>query len=92
MKNSSPLMPLSRLRCGCKGKVCILPENQTVRAALMRLGLVCGTSVEAVFKAPGGDPGAYYFRNTLIALRNDVTSSIQVCSTEPEGDSIDKCL
>ena len=90
MKKTIPLTPLSCLACGCRGKVCLLPEDNAARAALMRLGLVCGTSVESVFKAPGGDPGAYYFRNTLIALRNDVTSSIQVCPIEPEGDHFEK--
>ena len=85
-------IPLSDLPCGCVGIVAGMPQDSNTASGIMRLGLVRGTAVEAVIKAPGGNTAAYYFRNTLIALRNDVTSSIQVCSTEPEGDSIDKCL
>lgn len=44
----------------------------------MDLGLVENTVVEALRKSPSGDPTAYQFRGTVIALRSEEASNIFV--------------
>ena len=67
--NSNPIFRLSELPCGCTAVVRSLPDNADKKTGLMRFGLICGTDIEAAFKAPCGDPCAYYFRGTLMAVR-----------------------
>ena len=44
------------------------------------MGLVEGTDVECVFRSPAGDPTAYQFRGTLIALRREDASQVLIRS------------
>ena len=60
---------LDRLPVGGSGIVLSLPENPELRRRLTALGLIPGTEIFAVNKSPFGDPRAYFFRSTLIALR-----------------------
>ena len=53
---------------------------------LLDLGLTEGTRVCAVLTAPGGDPRAYLWRGTLIALRNRDARAVSV-RPEAEGDA-----
>jgi len=52
---------------------------------LLDLGLTEGTRVCAVLAAPGGDPRAYLWRGTLIALRNRDARAVSV-RLAAEGD------
>ena len=45
---------------------------------LFDLGLTEGTHICAVLAAPGGDPRAYLWRGTLIALRNRDARAVSV--------------
>ena len=61
------------------GKKCIVKEllsNGIERRRMLDLGLIQGTSVEALQKSPSGDPIAYLVRGAVIALRNDDSSKI----------------
>ncbi len=82
-------IPLSDLPCGCVGIVAGMPQDSNTASGIMRLGLVRGTAVEAVIKAPGGNTAAYYFRNTLIALRRNTADYILVCPVMPECDELE---
>ena len=62
-------LPLSALHKGQWGRVERLPEDAAMAGRLRDLGLIEGTRVSCAFHAPGGDPGAYLFRGTLIAIR-----------------------
>ena len=47
-----------------------------MRRRLLDIGLIPGTMVECVQKSPLGDPAAYSFRGTVIALRQEDASNI----------------
>lgn len=48
------------------------------RRRLLDLGLVNGTPVTCLFKAPSGNPAAYLIRGTVIALRSSDADEIIV--------------
>ena len=45
---------------------------------MLDLGLVKGTTVEAVQKSPSGDPIAYFIRGAVIALRDQDAEKILI--------------
>ena len=49
-----------------------------IRRRLLDLGVVKGTKIIPVFKSPSGDPIAYEIRKTLIALRKEDSSLINL--------------
>lgn len=72
------IIPLSRLPLGGTCRVNRLLSQGKQRRRLLDLGLVSGTVVEALQKSPGGDPIAYFFRGTVIALRDEDAQKILV--------------
>jgi DtxR family Mn-dependent transcriptional regulator len=48
------------------------------RRRLMDLGILPGTTIEAVMRSPAGDPTAYRVRGTLIALRKEQSRTIYI--------------
>ena len=44
----------------------------------MDLGIIEGTKIKPVFISPFGDPTAYEIRGSLISLREEETSNIEV--------------
>ncbi|MDD4798610.1 MAG: FeoA family protein [Clostridia bacterium] len=69
------LNKLPQGKCAC---VKTLFADEEVKRRLEDLGLVTGTKVEAVQKSRSGDPTAYYFRGTVIALRSEQARQILV--------------
>lgn len=74
---------------------CVLGRQATVARVggdgflhrrLLNLGLVPGTVVRALFAARGGDPVAYRFRGTTVALRRGEASLVEVV----EGAAVDQ--
>ena len=49
-----------------------------LRRRLLDLGVVKGTKIIPIFKSPSGDPIAYEIRKTLIALRKEDSSLINL--------------
>ena len=60
---------LDRLEPGETGRVLRLALPPERAAALSRLGLIPGTEIRCLRRAPLGDPAAYRFRGTDLALR-----------------------
>lgn len=60
---------LCDLSPGKTGTVIALQTRGSMRRRLMELGLVEGTKVACLKKAPWGDPAAYRIRSAVIALR-----------------------
>ncbi len=71
-------IPLHHLALGSCGKVRQLTADGNTRRRMMDLGLICGTTVEALQKSPSGDPVAYEIRGAVIALRSKEASKIIV--------------
>lgn len=69
---------LNSLPIGQKGKVLALAAQGNERRRMLDLGLVQGTTVEALQKSPSGDPIAYFIRGAVIALRDEDARKITV--------------
>ncbi len=61
---------LSQLPPGACGRIHSLSGAEAMVRRLEDLGLIEGTQVCCAFRAPSGDPAAYFFRGSLIAIRN----------------------
>lgn len=71
-------MNLYELPLNTVGIVNDLNCNGNIRRRLLDLGVVKGTKITPVFKSPSGDPTAYEIRKTLIALRKEDSSLINL--------------
>lgn len=74
----SDSFPLTRLKTGEYAFVSALHAKDTMRRRLLDIGLVEGTRVLCVLKAPGGDPIAYQIRGAVIALRTEDANTVFV--------------
>lgn len=72
------LFSLNRLPIGKKGIVSALVSSGKERRRMLDLGLIQGTTVEALQRSPSGDPVAYYIRGAVIALREEDAAKIMV--------------
>lgn len=64
------IMPLNKSSSGMHLKVLSLRFNESERRRIFDLGIIPGTEIKSLQKSPLGDPGAYFVRGTVIALRN----------------------
>lgn len=71
---------LNHLPIGQKGQVFSLISNGKERRRMLDLGLVQGTTVEALQKSPSGDPVAYFIRGAVIALRQEDAQKVLIKS------------
>lgn len=69
---------LNHLPIGQKGKIESLSFGDGERRRMLDLGLVRGTTVEALQRSPSGDPIAYFIRGAVIALRDEDAGRIFV--------------
>ena len=75
-------VPLSTLKPGEKSNVLHLEIKGLLRRRILDLGIVPGTILTCIGKAPAGDPIAYLVRDTVIALRCEDARQIYIESTE----------
>jgi len=74
-----PDLTLRDLCPGQKGLVTgLLPEHPTLLRKLQSMGIVGGTLIEVMERAPLGDPLAVRVRGYRLALRLDEASTIMV--------------
>lgn len=73
-------VPLSTLKPGEKSNVVHLDVKGLLRRRILDLGIVPGTLLTCIGKAPAGDPIAYLVRDTVIALRSEDASLIYIDS------------
>ena len=71
-------MRLTELPIGKKAEITELTTRGKKRRRLLDLGLIPGTYIVTKRRSPSGNPSAYLFRGTIIALRSEVTDSIYV--------------
>ncbi len=77
-------MNLSSLRSGESAVVGSLTADADMRRRLLDIGLVNGTRVECVGRAPCGEMGAYLIRGAVIAIRDEDASRVK--AQKCEGD------
>lgn len=78
MNRNEHALSLDSLPIGRKGRVLSLHSSGNERRRMLDLGLVQGTTVEALQKSPSGDPIAYFIRGAVIALRDEDAKKIMI--------------
>ena len=71
-------MNLCSLKPGESAVVEMLTANADMRRRLLDIGLVNGTRVECVGRAPCGEIAAYLIRGAVIAIRDEDSARILV--------------
>jgi len=77
---AGPDRPLDQLAPGECGVIARLESDPAVARRLMELGLVPGTPIELVRRAPMGDPIELSVRGIHLSLRRSEASRIHVAS------------
>lgn len=74
MKN----ITLDKLPLNEKGLIKEINCDVNIKRRLLDLGLIANTPIIPVFKSGSGDPTAFEIRNTIIAIRKEESSLINV--------------
>lgn len=69
---------MAQMKPGDKGVVLGLTAGKNIRRRLQDIGLICGTTVECLFKSPMGDPTAFLIRRAVVALRYEDSERVEV--------------
>jgi ferrous iron transport protein A len=70
--------PLASLPVGGRGVILAVRAGDAVGQRLLDLGLVPGTPVEVLRRAPLGDPSVYELRGTQLCLRRSEAERVRV--------------
>jgi len=74
----APAIQLTALQPGKQARVVALRCTGLTRRRLLDLGLTPGVTIERAFTSPLGTPTAYRVRGTLIALRPEQSSQVEI--------------
>ncbi len=69
---------VNELNLGELGVVNKIIGEETIKRRLLDLGLIEGTNIKPVLTSPSGDPRAFEFRGSLIAIRKEDAENIKV--------------
>ena len=69
---------VNELELGEIGIVNKIVGEETVKRRLLDLGLIEGTDIKSVLVSPSGDPRAFEFRGSLIAIRKEDAENIKL--------------
>jgi ferrous iron transport protein A len=69
---------LNKLGIGCQGSVVSVGGDEEIRRRLMEMGLCGGATVEAVRRAPLGDPTEFRLRGYHLSLRDEQSRHVRV--------------
>lgn len=69
---------LKDLAVGKRGRITALCCHGPIRRRLLDMGLIEGTIVECLGRAPLGDPSAYLIRGAVVALRGEDSRHIKM--------------
>ena len=72
------MLSLDKLPLNQTGNIKTIKCSGILERRLLDLGLVKDTPITALFRSPLGDPTAYEFRGSIIAIRNDEAKNIYV--------------
>lgn len=73
---------LNKLKINSTGIIDKLNNTGSIRRRMLDLGLVQGTKITPVFISPAGNPIAFEVRGTILSIRNEDSSLIEV-TTNP---------
>ena len=66
------------LEIGEIGVIHKIVGEETIKRRLLDLGLIKGTNIKPVLISPSGDPRAFEFRGSLIAIRKEDAVNIKI--------------
>lgn len=69
---------LNELKIEEIGVVYRIVGEETIKRRLLDLGLIEGTNIKPVLVSPSGDPRAFEFRGSLIAIREEDSKNIKI--------------
>ncbi len=69
---------VNELELGEIGIVNKIVGEETIKRRLLDLGLIEGTDIKPVLVSPSGDPRAFEFRGSLIAIRKEDAENIKL--------------
>lgn len=69
---------INELKIGEMGIVDRIMGEKTIKRRLLDLGLIEGTHIKPVLISPSGDPRAFEFRGSLIAIRKEDAQNIKI--------------
>lgn len=78
------IMTLDHLPLRTEAYIQSLNSKGNLRRRLLDLGFVAGNHVTAVLESPLGDPVAYSIMGSIIALRQEDASEINICTKSGE--------
>jgi ferrous iron transport protein A len=78
--------PLNRLGLGCRGFVAIVGGDGDTRRRLLEMGFCNGTCVEAIRRAPMGDPIQFRLRGYCLSLRDAQAELVHVIVGDPKAN------
>ena len=81
----SEYISLDKLKLDERGKVLSVSGSPSLCERLCDLGLVPNTEIVCVMRAPLGDPTAFLFRGTLMALRREDCKAVMISAEDTEG-------
>ncbi len=70
--------PLSALNAGEKARIVSIGGSGAARRRMLDMGLVPGSTIEMIRKAPMGDPIEFKVRGYMISLRKEEAEQITV--------------
>ena len=79
---------LSKLPEGERGYVSSV--DRELRDTTDRLGLIPGTEILCLRRSPLGSPIAYWFRSTVLALRESTAAGIRIVQCSEETNRVKK--
>ncbi len=71
-------MNLHNLPPGSSAYISRLNAHDSIRRRLLDMGFTQGTKVACLYASPAGDPKAYAVFGTVIALRSEEASQIEI--------------
>lgn len=74
----STILNLAGLAIGATGRVVALPKGIPAMTRLRELGLLPGTKIQLIRKAPLGDPLEISIRGSLLSLRKSEAEQIEI--------------
>lgn len=69
---------VNELKLGEIGIVNNIIGEEGIKRRLLDLGLIEGTNIKPVLVSPSGDPRAFEFRGSLIAIRKEDAENIKI--------------
>ena len=69
---------VNELKLGEIGIVNNIIGEEGIKRRLLDLGLIEGTNIKPVLVSPSGDPRAFEFRGSLIAIRKEDAKDIKI--------------